>query len=287
MWGGVFVAYAKLLPTVDATQIVTIRFVLISICYLSVFFFFKGTRPKVSKSKLGKLFVLGALGVPGSQLPAVHAQNYLSPSLASVLITTSPAWTAVFAAWLLRERFRSVQILGFIIAFFGALLVITAGSGKGDLTVDNPWGAALCLLSPFMWALFTVKSKEELSTLTPFSSVGVCLIAGTIVMAPFIPNAVKDLDHLSASQWGWMLYTVVGGTLIPYWIWFWALQKLDASKTIAYMYAIPFAALIWTWIVLNLLPDWWAAAGGVILIAGVVMTQKSNQPDNQSSKETI
>ena len=275
LWGGVFVAYFYLLPSIDATQIVTIRFVLISICYLVIFAFIKDSRPKIDKSKFGKLFVLGALGVPGSQLPAVHAQNYLSPSLASVLITTSPAWTAVFAAWLLRERFKFIQILGFIVAFFGALLVITAGSGTGALSVDNPWGATLCLLSPFMWALFTVISKRELTDLSPFSSVGVCLIAGTIVMTPFIPSAVNDLGLLSTSQWWWMIYTVVGGTLIPYYIWFWALQRLEASKTIAYMYSIPFAALIWTWIVLSLFPDWWAAFGGVILIVGVMLTQRS------------
>ena len=229
---------------------------------------------------MGTLFLLGALGVPGSQLPAVHAQNYLSPSLASVLITTSPAWTAVFAAWLLRERFKAIQILGFIVAFFGALLVITAGSGTGVLSVDNPWGATLCLLSPFMWALFTVISKRELSDLNPFSSVGICLIAGTLVMVPFLPSAINDMKLLTASQWGWMTYTVVGGTLIPYYIWFWALQRLEASKTIAYMYTVPFAALLWTWIVLSLFPDWWAAFGGIILIGGVMLTQKSSVTPN-------
>jgi len=287
LWGGVFVAYARLLPAIGATQIVTIRFVLISFCYIVIFILFKQTRPEVSKNKLGKLILLGALGVPGSQLPAVHAQNFLSPSLASVLITTSPAWTAIFAAWLLRERFRTIQIIGFFVAFFGALLVITEGSGQGELTVDNPWGAALCLLSPFMWALFTVISKRELSDLSPFSSVGVCLIAGTIVMAPFIPNAVNDLGKLSGAQWGWMLYTVIGGTLIPYFIWFWSLQKLEASKTISYMYAIPLAALLWTWTVLKVLPDWWAATGGGILIVGVVLTQKSKKSDTVSEVKVL
>ncbi len=277
LWGGVFVAYAQLLPSINATKIVTIRFVLISACYLAIFGLVKSSRPTIEKGKLGKLVLLGALGVPGSQLPAVHAQNYLSPSLASVLITTSPAWTAVFAAWILRERFRKIQISGFLIAFIGALLVITAGSGTGVLSVDNPWGATLCLLSPFMWALFTVISKRELSEMNPFSSVGICLIAGTLTMAAFVPSAITDLGLLTASQWGWMVYTVIGGTLIPYYIWFWALQRLEASKTIAYMYTVPFAALLWTWIVLSLFPDWWAALGGIILIAGVILTQQSNE----------
>ena len=285
LWGGVFVAYAYLLPTINATQIVTIRFALISICYLLIFALVKKSRPRVEKRQLGTLFLLGALGVPGSQLPAVHAQNYLSPSLASVLITTSPAWTAVFAAWLLRERFKAIQILGFIVAFFGALLVITAGSGTGVLSVDNPWGATLCLLSPFMWALFTVISKRELSDLNPFSSVGICLIAGTLVMVAFLPSAINDMNLLTASQWGWMAYTVVGGTLIPYYIWFWALQRLEASKTIAYMYTVPFAALLWTWIVLSLFPDWWAAFGGIILIGGVMLTQKSSATPNDPKSE--
>ena len=43
-------------------------------------------------------------------------------------------------------RFKLIQITGFIVAFFGALLVITAGSA-GVLSVDNPGAQLLPVVS--------------------------------------------------------------------------------------------------------------------------------------------
>ena len=274
LWGGMFVSYAYMLSSLDATEIITIRFVLVAISFLLVFAFMKDLRPKVPKDKYKSILILGALGIPGSQLPAIHAQNYLSPSLASVLVTTSPAFAAVFSAWLLREKLRKVQITGFIVAFFGAFLVIIAGSGTGALAADNPWGAALGLLSPLIWAIFNIVYKRELGHLEPFSTIGVCLIIGAIVMTPFYPQAVQSLDKLSVSQWGWMVYSVLGGTIFSYYLWYWALQRLEANRTMSYSYAIPLSALLWAWVVMGDLPVMWAAFGGAILILGVYLTQR-------------
>ena len=140
LWGGMFVAYAYLLPSVSATEIITIRFVLVSISFIIVFALVKKSRPKIPREKIGRLVLIAGIGIPGSQLPAIHSQNYLSPSLASVLVTTSPAWAAVLSGWILREKLRGIQIAGFAIAFAGAAIVITFGSGSGALSVDNPMG---------------------------------------------------------------------------------------------------------------------------------------------------
>jgi len=275
LWGGMFVSYAYMLSSISATDIIAIRFVLVSVSFLVVFAFVKKLRPRIPKEKYKVLLALGVLGIPGSQLPAIEAQNYLSPSLASVLVTTSPAFAAIFSAWLLREKLLKVQIGGFVVAFSGAFIVIIAGSGTGELAVDNPWGAALCLLSPFIWAIFNVIYKRELGDLEPFSTIGVCLIIGAIAMLPFYPQAARSLDELSVSQWGWMIYSVMGGTIFSYYLWYWALQRLEANKTMAYSYAIPFSALLWAWAIMGDLPVPWAAFGGVILIFGVYLTQKS------------
>jgi|TARA_B100001094_G_scaffold177776_1_gene171763 drug/metabolite transporter (DMT)-like permease len=273
LWGGMFVAYAYLLPTVPATEIITIRFILVSISFVIVFIFVKKARPKIPKQKIGRLVLLAAIGIPGSQLPAIHSQNYLSPSLASVLVTTSPAWAAVLSGWILREKLRSTQITGFIIAFVGAAIVIIFGSGSGALSVDNPWGAALCLIAPFTWAIFNVLYKREFGDLDPFSTIGVCLIVGSFVMIPFYKTAFENLDNFSGSQWGWMFYTAIGGTVLAYYLWYWALQRLEANKTMSYNYAVPISALLWSWIVMGIFPSSISVLGGIILVGGVYLTQ--------------
>ncbi|MGI9623973.1 MAG: DMT family transporter [Acidimicrobiales bacterium] len=284
MWGGVFVAVAKLLPSMDALQLVTIRFVLTSVAFGLIFLATPSLRPRLTRQQLGVLVVAGALAVPGAQLPVVQGQNYLSPALVSVFVTLSPAWAAVISAIWLKERFTYWQIFGFVVAFAGSVVVIVTGTGDGDLTVDNPWGASLALLTPVCWGTYTVMSKPLSTKYPPLTSVGVAVIAGTLLMAPLYPHSVGVLGDLTASDWMWLLYLLFGGTLITYWIWYKALARMPASKTAAYMYGVPFAALLWSWLLLDTVPTGLALAGGAVMIAGVILTQWSG-PTSQPEPE--
>jgi drug/metabolite transporter (DMT)-like permease len=274
MWGMVFIGIHELLPYIDAIQLVVIRFSMISLIFLAVFAAVPATRPRLTARELPWLGFVGLLGVPGSQLTVVNGQRYLSPPLVSLMVTTSPAWAALISAFVLKERFGKRQLAGFAIALAGTAIVILAGTGKGtELTVDNPWGAALTLTSPLCWAFYTVLSKPLTERFNPVTVAGVTIIAGTLGMFPLYPHAVAGLGEIPAAGWGWMVYLAVGGTTIPYLIWFRALNQLTASQTAAYMYGIPFAALVWAWLILDSIPTPVALLGGGVVIAGVALTQ--------------
>ena len=273
MWGGVFIANSKLLATMDALQVVTIRFSLISLAFVAIFAASPTLRPRLSRKQAGMLLLAGALAVPGAQLPVVEGQNYLSPTLVAVFVTLAPIWAAVISAIWLKERFKRSQVVGFLVAFGGSVIVILTGTGEGELTVDNPWGAALAMLTPICWAAYTVMSKPLTTQVPPMTAVGVSVIAGTLVMFPLYPHTVSTIDEISYSGWLWLLYLMFAGTIVTYWIWFKALAVMPASKTSAYMYGVPLAALLWSWIVLDTVPSGIALLGGAVMIIGVVMTQ--------------
>jgi drug/metabolite transporter (DMT)-like permease len=63
---------------------------------------------------------------------------------------------------------------------------------------------------------------------------------------------------------------------LPYIVWLYALQVLPASKTVVYMYGIPLAALIWSWVILSTVPRAVSILGGVLIIVGVVAIQRSS-----------
>lgn len=273
MWGMVFVAIAKIRPYVDSIQLTTIRFTLIGLVFVVLMAARTETRPKLERSDLPRLFLVGVVAVPITQIPIVYGQKFLSPPLVSVIVSTAPAWTAVFAVMLLSERFRARQILGFLIALSGASVVILAGSGDAEITVDDPLSATLTLATPIGWALYTVMSKPMSGRFPPITGVGIVLVAGMITMIPLMPYAATGLDDLPASGWGWMIYLVLGGTVVPYMLWFRALATLSASQTSAYMFAVPFAALGASWWLLDIVPEEIALLGGGLIIVGVAMTQ--------------
>ena len=279
MWGLVFVAVHEVLRDLDSLQLVTIRFFLISVVFVAIFVAVPGTRPKLSRSQLGLLAVAGILAVPGAQLPVVEGQRYLSPPLVSTLVAMSPAMAAVFAWRLLRERFTARQIVGFVVALSGAAVVVIVGSGEGtELTIDNPWGAALTIVSPAAWALYTVISKPLAASQPPITAVGVAVIVGTLTLIPLMPHSVGAVGDITGAHWGWMIYLIFGGTVVPYVLWNLALKTLPASQVASYMFGVPFAALLWSWLILDVVPSGAGLLGGAVIIVGVVLTQVRTAP---------
>jgi drug/metabolite transporter (DMT)-like permease len=274
MWGLVFVAIARLLPQVDAVQLVVIRFTLIALVFTALIVALPARRPHLRGWRdVGLFLILGIVAVPGSQLTIVNGQRYLSPPLVSLVVTTSPAFAAVIAAIWLGERIVSRQVVGVVIAFSGVAVVILAGTGASHLAVDNPWGAALTILSPLSWAVYTVMTKTMTGRFDPVAAIGLAMIFGSLSMLPLYPHAIAGIDDITAAGWAWMAYLVVGGTVVPYLVWWWALGRLSAATTTAYMYGIPFAALIWSWLILGIVPSAVALLGGVVIIIGVAMIQ--------------
>jgi drug/metabolite transporter (DMT)-like permease len=273
-WGLVFVGIARLLPQIDAVQLVTIRFTLIALVFALIFVVVPSTRPHIRTARDWWIFIaMGVLAVPGSQLTIVNGQKYLSPPLVSLVVTTSPAWAAIIAAIFLKEKINALQIAGFATALGGVTVIIVAGTGTSGFEVDNPWGAMLTVLSPICWALYTVVSKTQAGKYGGVTAVGLAMITGSLAMIPVWPHAIEGLGEITPTGWGWMAFLVIGGTVVPYLVWWRALGVLSAGATTAYMYGIPLAALLWSWAVLGTAPTLLALVGGGIVICGVAMIQ--------------
>ena len=279
MWGMVFVANHELLATLDAVQIVTIRFMIITIVFSIVFLVAPSTRPRLVRRDLRVLLLAGLLAVPGAQLAIVQGQRYLAPPLVAMIMTTVPVMAAGLSWVFLRERLSRLQLTGFLVAFVGASVVILAGTaGRTELTVDNPLGATVTLITPLSWAGYTVLSKSYADRYHPVAAVGVAMILGTATMAPLWPHAVSALDDIDATEWGWLAYNACGGTVFPYLIWVAALKRLTAGQTATYMYGVPLMALLWSWLILDFLPTFAALVGGLVIVAGVALAQLATRP---------
>jgi drug/metabolite transporter (DMT)-like permease len=277
-WGLVFVGIHVLLESIDAVQIVTFRFVLISVVVLVALAVSPGLRPKFSRREWMIVVASGALAVPLSQLAIVYAQEYLSPPLASLVVSSSPAFAAIMAAAILGERVRLRQVCGLVLALLGVAVVVAVGSSGARFEVTAVLPASVAVVTPIAWALYTVISKPLAAHHAAAGTVGVTLVIGTVFLAPFAPHAIEGLDQLDTAGWMWLVCIAVAGTA-PYLVWFKALRTLPASQTAAYMYLIPAFALLWTLVLLHEAPKIGALFGGVLVVAGVALAQLgSSQP---------
>ena len=272
LWGLVFVGVNRVLVYTDAFQLVTLRFLLIAILFAMYLVAFPAKRPTMTRRDWGLAWLAGLLAVPLSQLPIVYSQNNLHPTQASLLVTTSPAAAAILGPLFLPERVTSRQAAGFVIALVGAGIVIVAGAGSASLAGSSILGAALGLITPIAWALYTILLKK-VSSGDPFVTVGVGLLLGTVFLIPFIPTSLAVMADIPLDGWLWIGYLALLGTFAAYLVWFRALRVLDANQTAAYMYLVPVAALFWSLVVLGEGPPIAALFGGLVIFAGLYLIQ--------------
>lgn len=274
LWGLQFVANHELLEVLTAADIVVVRFAfvftIVGIAVAAV----PSLRPRLTRADVGIMLLAGALAVPGSQLMLAQGQNFLAPAMAGLVVATQPAITAALSAVILRERMSRIKVAGTVLALIGAGIVVIFATGGGtELTIRNPWGAALVLGAQVSFACYTVLTKAVQGRMPPLTLTFTGLLFGAIWLLPLLPTVIGDLGNLQGLRWLWFLQLVVGGTLIPYIIWNLALTVLDAAETASYTYLVPLFGVIWSWAILREDLALIGLAGGGVIVVGVVMTQ--------------
>jgi drug/metabolite transporter (DMT)-like permease len=209
-WGAVFIANHELLAVLAPVDIIVLRFGLAAPAFILMLLLWPARRPRLSRADWGMVLLGGLVVVPGSQMFAVAGQQYLSPSMSGLLVTTTPAFAAMLAYRFLGERLVARQALGVILALVGASTIVLFATGVGtDLVVRSPLGASLFLLSQFLWAAYTVLTRRNAQRHDPIGLVAVTFLTGMLWLLPWAPRAVTRAEDLTPTHWGWLGLLVV------------------------------------------------------------------------------
>jgi drug/metabolite transporter (DMT)-like permease len=274
LWGAVFIGVHELLPELDPVQMMTLRFGIVGLAFALLLTARPEWRPRIERREWPVLLLAAIVAVPASQLPLIDGQRFLSPPIAALVVTFSPAVAAVLAALVGRERIASRAIVGFAVALAGVVLIVSVGAGSGaQLEASNPLRASLTLLSPIAWAVYTLLSKPLAERHNTVGIVGVTMIVAALTLLPLAPHAIDGALSLSGGGWAWLVFLALGGSAGPYLLWAWSLKTLPVSRTAAFMYLIPVFALLWTGLLLGEEPTLIAIGGGIVVLAGVTLTQ--------------
>lgn len=287
-WGLTFIANHELLEVLTPQQITVVRFGMVSLVLCLVMVARPALRPRFARRERTLMVLCGVLAVPGSQLALTHGQRFLSPAMSGLVVATGPAFAAILAVLILRESLTARAWVGIAIAFAGAATVIVFTSGTGtELTVDDPWGAALVALAQLCWASFTVVSKPLVGRHPPITVVSVAIILGTVTLLPAAPGAVAAVVDLDAGRWIWLFHLAIFGTVVPYLIWFTALRRLPANETAVFMFLVPLFAVTWSMVLLDERPALLGLLGGTAIVGGVALTQLAGRAVRRRTSPSV
>lgn len=211
--------------------------------------------------------------------------------LASLVLQASGPFTLVLGAVLLGESVRRRQWTGVGIALVGMVLV---GVARAQAAALVPF--LLVLLGALGWAFGNLSSRlakpSEPLRFTLWMSVVVpvpMLIASLIVEGPAaIADAMStSLTVAAIPAWAGLAYTCLVATVAGSGMWTWLLSRHPAGVVAPFSLLVPVVGIATAWIVLSERPGPLELAGGVLVVAGVVVGSRVPGPAAASQPDPV
>src|SRR5690349_6414485 len=131
LWASAFVGIRYAVREYDPGALALFRNLITAAALFAVGAFW---RPKALKrpaaGDLARILIAGVIGIALYQVSLISGEQSVDAGTASLIINTSPIFTAVFALLILQERLGLRGWSGVFLGFFGAALLVTSHHGE-------------------------------------------------------------------------------------------------------------------------------------------------------------
>jgi drug/metabolite transporter (DMT)-like permease len=272
MAGGTHIVAKMVVHEIDPVALTLARS-LVSAITVGSLLLLRGKRIRIRREDYTLIFWLSLLAIPLNQFFFLLGIRYTLPSHAALLYATTPIFVLLFSRLFLGERLTTRKSAGVILGFSGVVLVILE---KGDSTDQSVvLGNLIMLVGVLAWGLYTVYGKKLIRTYGALEASSFTMILGTVLFLPIgiVPLLQFPIASLSPASWGEILYLGVITSVVAYYLWYYALGRLEAGKVALFAYLQPVLTTAYSVLVLDQELTLRFIVGGMAAIGGVLLAQ--------------
>jgi len=276
-WGGTFVAGRLVAQNVGPYSIAFLRFSVASILLLLLTWIIEGKLPKLQKSQIMPIILLGIIGIFIYNVMFFKGLKIIEAGRASLIIATCPIFITICSAIFLKEKISLVKGLGIVISVCGAIIVIS----KGNLSRIFEGGLGLgelyifcCVLS---WVAYSLIGKSVMKNLSPLASVSYSATVGAIALLvpAFFEGLAQNIASQSAVDWLCISYLGIFGTVIGF-VWYYqGVERIGPTKAGLFINFVPISAILCAFFILREPITLSLMTGAVLVISGVYLTNRT------------
>ncbi len=199
---------------------------------------------RIDKKDWPLLILLGILGNTVYQFCFIYGVKLTHVSHVSILLATTPIFTAAISNLMGFEVVGKKLWLGILLSFTGVVLIVF-GRGFHIGSTAGLIGDILIVLASVVWSIYTVFSKKIIQKYSAWHYIFYTIAIGTLILVPIsIPSVLKqDFSMLGIYEWLAMAYAGLFGLVFGYSAWYYGVEKIGSTRTSVYSNLTPVAGL--------------------------------------------
>ena len=271
-WGLSFVWFKIVIKYYEPITIIFLRLV-ISGTLLLLFLFITGKFERIRRKDI-KWFLALAFTQPLCYfMGESFGLKQVSPTIASVIISTIPVFSPLVAYYTIREKFSGYSLAGILVSFAGVLIMIV----RKDLTLNAaPAGIALLFFAVFSALFYAIIIRKFSYSYAPVTIITIQNLIGMFYFLPLF--MLTDFSHFISVNPTFelisaLLQLTVFASIFAFMLYISVLREFGVIRANVFTNLIPIFTAIASWIILGELLTIAKVAGMIIVIFGVIVSQ--------------
>ncbi|KOP78626.1 hypothetical protein AMS59_12420 [Lysinibacillus sp. FJAT-14745] len=212
------------------------------------------------------ILLLGFLGFTVYQVALNYGEQTISAGVASLLVSTTPIFTALLAVFFYREKLGLWGWVGSLLSFSGVAFISVGGS-TASFSFNS--GIIIVLIASLSESIYFVFQHRYLKKYGAIPFTMYAIWSGTIFMLLFSPGLGEAISNAPLNATFIILYLGIFPTIIPYFTLAYVTSRTGAAEATSTLYLTSVFAFLIAWIWLGEVPHFSAVTGGLITLIGV------------------
>ena len=224
------------------------------------------------RPNLGKIFILGVLGMAVYQSLAYFAATLTTATNMGIILSLMPLMSLAMAIISLGQRLTAGALFGAVLSFAGVLVVVSSGSLGALLQHGVNLGDAMMLIATLAYAIYSTLLKKWQLRLPPLVLLYLQVLVAIVVLFPLY--AMSSKTGLTLQNIPLVLYACLLASMLAPLAWMQAVQRLGPSRTTLFFNLLPLITALIAALVLKEQLAMYHLVGGLLTLGGVILSER-------------